>query len=627
MNFRFRLGFHARWLLLITLLLTLALANSIGAAPSAPNAVDLSVTGIEVTQAIQTTTNSITLVAQRSTAVRATIGVSGTGAPVATVTGKLHVFVNGTAITPAAGLSPINAPLTAPLIPQRSNANDTLNFELLAPTGIPASTDVDFRVDITPVAGETNTANNSGSVNDLTFVARTNPALYFTRINFTPSGLGLPALTDVQAGRGDAFVRGIYPVNDGDANLYRPGLFPTLTYSQDDNSNNILNISTEGNNLLSFLASCRQLIVDGGLGASNNTFLYGWIAGNPIEGNGLGQVSGFNAYGNTQDVRYQRTYAHELGHNFGLNHNSRMLDQVGWDVGARLPNNPAANNTTGRVKPMTLFDIMVGGQLTNSAWVDTITYNFFLGSPILTAPDADLFSEAVVVIQGIFDPSGQELVYLEPVFRFPWPSQPTPREQEGSFVAEVIDEQQNVYIAQFEALVGDDSGDEEQEEQFGFFEVMVPVDPDLDIMSVRITDLSGEVTFGDFEPSEPPQISVIAPEEGGELGELTEVSWEIDDPDTPPEDLLLQLVYSPDAGRTWVPIAVDVPGTEMSIFFDSTEIQESSGEGIIRVFVSDGLNTDFAEVTGLTTLAAQYPTPDQLISSYLPIVMQNFPQP
>lgn len=163
-----------------------------------PDAVDLSVTNVEVTQGIQTASNGITLVAQRGTAVRATINTNG-AASVSGITGALHVFVNGAAITPPAGIAPLNAPFTAPATPSRDNENHTLNFELPAPTGITASADVDFRVDITPVAGETNTGNNSGAANNLAFANRITPALYFTRIDWTPSGLGLPALADVQA--------------------------------------------------------------------------------------------------------------------------------------------------------------------------------------------------------------------------------------------------------------------------------------------------------------------------------------------------------------------------------------------------------------------------------------------
>jgi hypothetical protein len=569
------------------------------------NAVDLTVTNIEVTQAIQTTTNTIQLVAQRSTAVRATVS-NLDGGSVSGVTGNLHVFVNGTEITPAAGVPPINAPFTVPTAPQRANENDTLNFELPAPSGITASSNVTFRVDVTPVAGETNTGNNSLTTNALTAINRTTPSLFFTRIDWI--GTGLPALSDVQPGVGDAFVRGIYPVNDGDPNLYRQGLFPSLPYNEDPDNNGVLEaLSAEGNDLLSFLASCRQLIVNGNLGANNNTFLYGWIKGNPINGNGLSQVPGFNAFGNTQQSRHQRSYAHELTHNFGQQHNTQMLDQTGWDVGARLPNNPAGNNTAGRVKPTTLNDIMVPGLFTNQAWVDTATYNVLLGSAILAdAPDvqADKQSERVLVVQGIFDGKGTRLIRLKPAFRFPWASQPTSRRAEGRFAVDVIDQRGSTISVPFEPTVADDAG----HVAFGFFEVMVAVPPELEVASLRIANAQGR-TVAAVKRSRPPTITVVAPRPEQRLGPKTKVAWKVYDRDTNASKLLYQVAYSPNGGRNWVPLAVDVSGTAKSIVVNSTEIQQSRGEGLIRVFVSDGLNTAFADVRGLSTSAAMYPAP------------------
>lgn len=581
---------------------------------------DLTVTNVEVTQGIQTPTNTVQLVAQRSTAVRATLGiVSGTG-PVAGVTGRLHVFVNGTAITPAAGVPAINEPFSAPAAPQRANETDTLNFELMAPTGITASTDVDFRVDII-VPGDPNTGNNSGQAPNLTVVSRTTPTIFYTSINYTPSGLGLPNAALIAAGAGDAFVRGLYPVNDGAPNLYRQGLFPSLTVSADENNDGQIDgCGTDCNNLLSLLASCRQLIVDAGLGASNNTFLYGWVAGNPIIGNGWSTLNGRNAFGNTEANRGQRTFAHELGHLFGRDHPATdlTLDQVGWDVGGRLANNWAGNGVTGRVRPMTLFDIMVPGKFTNQAWVDTITHNAFLGNPILAsigpgqtrggvlmfpAIQREKATERVAVIQGIFDAKGERLLRLEPVFRFPWPSEPVVQ-QTGIYLAEVRDNAGNVTTVRFDARLTEDSG--RQEEIRGFFEVMVPVSPNVEVASVRITDSAGRRVFGELRRSAPPEIVIVTPQPGAQLGERTEVAWEVRDPDTPQQDLQYQVAYSPDGGRNWVPIAVDVPGTERSITFNSTEIQRSQGDGLIRVFVSDGLNTAFADVAKLTTLAARY---------------------
>lgn len=606
---------------LVPSLAALLMASVVGCAPDASCACDLTVTAVEVTQGIQTPANSIQLVAQRSTAVRAFVSIAGASAPVVNVSGRLHVIVDGTEITPTAGVAPLGLGFTAPVSPQRGNEGDTLNFEIAAPTGIAASSNVVFRVDLNPATGETNTANNSFATPALTVVARTTPSLFYTAINYTPAGAGLPSASLIAPGSGDLFVRGILPVNDGDPNLYRQGLFPSLTFGEDANGDGRLDaLGTDGNNLISLLASCRQLIVNNGLGANANTFLYGWIAGNPIDGNGLGQTPGSNAFGNTDLTRGQRSYAHELTHNFGLSHNTRNLDEIGWDVGGRLIGNWSGNNVAGRLKPLTMFDIQAAGRLTNEAFVDTTTYNFLLASPVLASrevllaglnPQALLQIEPqrdVAVIQGIIDPTGSKLLQLKPVFRFPWASEPTNPEQRGAFIVEVVDEQGQTSQTQFDARVADDPDKREEEEGFGFFEVMIPVTTDVAIKSVRILDAGGQELRA-FQLSEPPQLRIINPSPGSQLGDRTEVAWELNDADTPLDQIFLQIAYSPDGGESWVPISVDIPGTLKSVAFDSTQIQKSDGGGVIRVFASDGLNTVSADVTELSATAAKYPAP------------------
>jgi hypothetical protein len=575
---------------------------------------DLTVTGLEVSQAIQTTSNGIQLVSQRSTVVRATVGVTGSSSPVANVTGRLHVFVGSSEISPTSGLVPLGGSFTAPIAPQRANEADTLNFELAAPTGITASTNVTFRVDLSPAIGETNTTNNSLTTAALSFVDRTTPTLFFTRIDYTPAGAGLPDANLVKPGAGDAFVRAILPVNDADPNLYRKGLFPTLTYGEDaDGDGRLAALGSDGSNLLALLAACRQLIVDNGLGATNNTFLYGWIAGNPIDGNGLGQIIGFNAFGNTDPVRGQRSYAHELTHNFGLDHITRNLDQVGWDVGGRLISNWTGNGVTNRVKPTTFFDVQVAGQVTNVALIDTINYNFLLASPVLASTDQLVASinggpffqvrepsERVAVIQGVLDESGKELLRLQPVFRFPWPSEASFEQRQGAFIVEVIDDAGNVTRVPFDGRVADDPSEVEEREVPGFFEVMVGVDPGRELNQVRIIEAATARELGTLERSEPPTIAVVTPTRGAQLGERTEVSWDLTDRDTPLEDIFVQIAYSPDGGVNWVPISVNVPGTIKTITFDSTQIPKSDRQGVLRLFAGDGLNTVFEDVDGLT---------------------------
>lgn len=92
-------------LLIVTLAMAFAPASAPAQKPEPQLPVDLSVDSVEVTQAIQTPTNAIPLVAPKGTAVRAYIGVDAED-QVSGVTGRLHVFVNGSEVTPAGGVPP-----------------------------------------------------------------------------------------------------------------------------------------------------------------------------------------------------------------------------------------------------------------------------------------------------------------------------------------------------------------------------------------------------------------------------------------------------------------------------------------------------------------------------------------
>ena len=577
---------------------------------SSPAGTALSVTNIEVTQGVQTSTNTIQLVAQRSTAVRVTLATAvNVGVP--GVIGFLRVFVNGTEITTAPGLSSNN--LTAPPVPQRGNEAHTLNFELPAPTGIPASSDVDFTVE---VFAPGNVPKATGAVSNLSFVGRTTPTLFFTRVDYTPTAVNgqpnLPDLALIKQGVGDMFVRGMFPLNDGDANLYREGQFPPLVFAGDTNSSLTID-GFEGFPLLSSLGSQRTLIVSGGLGATGNTFLYGWLAGNPIAGNGMALSPGFTAFGNTQLNKYQRTFAHELGHNLGFSHNATTLSpDYGWDVGGRLYSNPSKNDVisgTGRAKANSLFDIMVGGQATPNAWVTAATYNALLSNPILqdtretprvTANDPASFPSRVLVVQGIVNPQGTGLSSLEPAFRFPYRSQPSSQSAAGLYTLRVTDTAGVVTSVRFDART---AGDTENDELNGFFEAAVAVAADREVASLSITDGAGTV-LGGFQASVAPTLELTAPP--AQLGTQTTLSWTLADADTPRSKLQLQVAYSPDNGVNWVPVAVDIAGTKDSVTFDSRQIKKSAGTGSIRVFVSDGVNTVYQQVAGLSATQGVY---------------------
>ncbi len=591
---------------------TMLVAALSGCGGDEPDSVEIGVGTIEITQAVQTAANSIDLVSDRSTTVRVQV-VTDTGDAALDVDGRLHVFANGSAVTPSGGVAPINAPFDAPTSAtwDRDQEGHTLVFELAAPTGIPASNDVDFEVVLDTQPGESDTSDNTGRVDDLTVVERLSPQLFFTRINYTPAGAGLPALADCEAGVGDTFVRGIYPVDDSDPDLYLEGLFPTLSWNNDPNGNGQVDADGEHSDILDWLESCRQLIVGSDGGNGDDIFLYGWVEGNPISGNGWARTGGRVGFGNTQHSRHQRTYAHELGHNFGLSHNSRTLaPDVGWDTGARLDGNPGTNNTTGRVKPSTLNDVMRGGQLTDSAWVDETTYASFLGNAVLdpsgSGPDkGDRMVAGVIAISGVLTVDGRELVRLNPAFRYNWLSQASQPASSGQYVVEVVDESGDVYDTTFNGILGDDS-ESEIGHTFGFFAVRVAVPADRRVAVVRVRSLEDQSELGELRLSEPPTVELEDPSGGLTLEGLITLPFKVNDPDTPLEQIRVQFAYSPD-GTRWVPVAVNVAGDAGSVQFDAAQIENTAntGTGRLRAMASDGLNTAIDEIGRVTVQAGR----------------------
>jgi hypothetical protein len=400
------------------------------------------------------------------------------------------------------------------------------------------------------------------------------------------------------------FVRGIAPVNDADTNLYRPLPFiPDITFSQDSNNDNQLN-GNDLNVLLANLASIRQLltIIPGFLGGvPSNSYIYGWLAGS-VSGNGLAQLPGRASFGNTDPTRHQRTFAHEWTHNLGFNHINETLGETGWDVGSRLTFNPSTNGVQQRIKPSNLNDVQVAGLLTNQAWVSRSKYVSLLGnSAFATAVGPGLASAAqrpssrVAVIQGIFDETGQRLIELRPVFRYPYRSVPTPTDRSGPFMAELRTTTGRTTRVPFNATVGDDQ-EPGVHTKNGFFEVMVPVSGELS--RLRITDRSGSRTFGQLARGRPPSLQVQSFRPGTTISGLRTARWTVSDPDTPRSQLRYQVAFSGDGGRTFIPVAVNLTGT--STPFDARKITAQRGRGIFRVFVSDGLNTTFRDVGRLT---------------------------
>lgn len=529
----------------------------------AQTSLDLTIANVEVTQAIQTPEDTISLVAGKLTAVRVYVGVSGTVNPVAGVTAELHVFQNGTEI-PGSPFRPLNGPITAPLLPNGENENDTLNFHLPALPTSPFSLDLIAEVNPDHAIDEIDVENNTFVIQGLPFECRKEPSIAYVAIDYRPTAPdGQPNPPDaelIQPGVGDLFVWGIYPV-------------PSIDYFRSPSEDLIWeeDINDTSTQLISTLSTIRQMI------DPVPDFLYGWLPGNPYRGNGRALMGGRVAFGNTELSRFQRTFAHELGHNFGLGHNSRRLDDVGFDVDDLLG--------LGRPKPMSLYDIMAAGRLTHQAWIDTRTYNFLSSSPIIACPvDAANRVSEYLFVTGTIGRDG--IGVLNPIYQLKGGAEPTSSNQEGRYALILEGKRgEELFKLPFDVSFESDSGELEAAAPFS---LVVPVFGDLKkVLLVRTDTLLDQIVRSDHVP----QVSILPSAAEENANGIKTISWWGFDPDS--DDLAYSLQYSLDGGRSFAPLAVNLKTTRYTL---RNEIPKSNN-AIIRVVATDGLNTSVADWT------------------------------
>ncbi|MBL9121765.1 MAG: hypothetical protein JNL80_17810 [Phycisphaerae bacterium] len=574
------------------------------------SAVDLTVSSVEVNQAINS--GSMTLVAKNATVVRVKVGVAGSAAAVPNVDAELRIYANGVEI-PGSPFFSSNGPITAPLAPNLANENDTLNF-LCVP---PQSGDVDFVVIVNPLHKvlETNYSNNSGQLLDKNFVCRKMVELAYVSVNYTPGG-GEPPLWMIEPGVGDAFLRGIYKT--GDWNYHRSPL-GALTWNSNINSSN--------NTLLSTLNDIRNITIPAA-GYPKPEFIYGWLPGNPYSGNGQAiGIPGAAAFGNSEENRFQRTFAHEVGHLWGQQHNSSSIATIGFDVvnGLKDPLNLAS------VMPTSKKDVMFAGLLTNEAWVAAVTFNDCIGDSRAACAAAggegegeggasDAASSAgtsgemqCIRLAGEYH-RARGVMTLQPSLRLD-SALPTVNDPMGD--AEV-----RAYSAAGRLLsklrIRTDSLMEScagtgQLERTPVYVTLPESIASQWIARVEIRDVkSGALLARQLRSPNAPVASImsIAPtgviDAGGPLpddkpgealaGEV-EVAWAASDADG--DRMEAALLYSPDGGTAWYPVVVSQrvgTGTEERTRFSTANLPQSVGpNGRLKLRVSDGLNQSDVE--------------------------------
>ena len=560
---------------------------------------DLAVTSVDLTQGAQFGTT--TLVGGRSTMVRVKVAVTGQTVSQSNVDAVLRVYVGGQQMVGSPFFSR-NGPITAPITPNVFNVNDTINFTIVAPV----STDVDFEVVLDPLnkVAESNETNNLFLLSNKVFSCRKTLDVAYVSVNYTPGG-GQPVAATIEPGVGDGFMRGIYAV--AELNYHRSPLGP-LNWTTDINSSDTA--------LLSSLQTIRLTTIPAA-GYARPEFIYGWLPGNPFSGNGEANgIPGDAAFGNTESTRFQRTFAHEIGHCWGRSHTSNTIATVGFDVEHHL----VSPLSLGQTHATTQYDVMVAGQLTNVAWVDSGTYLDCLtdtrsqctafappGGGENPASDA----QRVLQISGSYQhqvgrkPSRIE---LSPVNQIDLAS-PTADDAQGdillqSFAAggELLSSVRWKSATTRESCAQCVNGRPHLHANSAVSILIPAAVANQEPARIELRDLkSGNLLATRTRTASAPHIASLGSRmidgvgvaSHSDTGPFVELFWDATDADG--DALSADILLSCDGGQSWSAIGVNQRGASMKFALSDIPVAKNE-QGIVKVRVTDGLNVVDAEM-------------------------------
>jgi hypothetical protein len=296
-------------------------------------------------------------------------------------------------------------------------------------------------------------------------------------------------------------------------------------------------------------------------------------------------------------------------------HNSSTIGTVGFDEEHHLRH----TENVPQVHPTTKNDIMVGGQLTTTAWIRSQSYNTSMNDPKLACPVSDLPEGVppvpVMRVSGVIT-HDTRAVELHPVMRIAR-GEATVDNPVGDIRIEALGAGGNLLRSvgyrtdTTRARCEPDAQGREVLLPDGAFYALLPETVGGEaIAQVRIVDVAtGNVLASRVRSANAPTSAIAAIRMVEQLGEqgaagrerggagaiggdLTQpgrvrVSWSAEDLDG--DALTHNLLYTPDAGESWYPVVVN--HVDSSFEFNTTDIPSSDGaNGGFMLVTSDGLN-------------------------------------
>lgn len=240
------------------------------------------------------------------------------------------------------------------------------------------------------------------------------------------------------------------------------------------------------------------------------------------------------------------------------------------------------DDTIYRWDPLSTYDVMT---YCDPRWISNQTYKgikdgisnkFSLTSShsFLTDSDDDYY---YFMVSGIINTTSYA-VSLDPIYRITRSAPPVPIGAVGFYSFEL---QNNTGYTLLEHFF--DLGESSEPSDFSGFVELIPALPNTSriILKHNLTELVS-VNVSDHAPN----VTVVSPNGGETLSGIVTINWSASDLDG--DELYYIVEYSPDNGSTWQTLVMDINETSFQL---NTSYLQGSSEGLIRVMVSDGVNT------------------------------------
>lgn len=530
---------------------------------------DLTVSRLEVNQAIQNDANSIPLIASKRTVVRATLGLSSS-MPISSVTGQLRGYRGSTLLGTVAPFNP-GGRITVVQPADWRQINHTLNFEV--PFGwLTGAVRLEVEANNDRAVPENNYGNNTTSV-DVTFVDGGDLRIAWLPIRYITPGYTGPAEPSARIAKGQAWLVATYPVSHTRVKYYP---WPGITWGGN------VNFGTGGIKLLNYLNRLLQLSQT----SPRPDHVYGWLPPSVYGGNGLAWLPGQTAFGNDTDGRWRRTLTHEIGHNRNIGHWDATIRIHGFDVAAR------------EVREDTRLDFMVPGRLENEAWVAPEIYTYLHDTMSTVYEQSAVAANAVVkavadeylLASGLINQDGTASfdVFYRQTQADPLDNPPTGT----AYCLELYDagSTQATALRPLSSTCFDvsyDFGDSTTPMTTAPFALTVPFPP----TTRQIVLKHGATVIATRTvSSNGPVVSVSL--SGG--GMVKTVNWTANDLDG--DTLSYSVLYSNDNKQSWFAVATDLASAEATITYGlDTSTLPGGTNAFVRILASDGVNTGQAD--------------------------------